>query len=184
MPNKWKMTVTPARAFDKAGNDLDKIQRVLINPRTLIEFAGPIAVRAMSGRTLKGSDSNDRPMRPYSPKYADQRKGGRRAPRTLKDEGIMLDAMTFRVVTNTRGEVFFQARGNPSRDAVASAHHDDVNFFGMSPSDMRLMNKETDAMMEKVIRRQLAGSEFEVKGTKAFTVRGGKAWTGGKADRG
>lgn len=179
MANKWEAVVTPSQGFRKVGQDLDKISKEILNTRDLIKFAGPVAVKAIAGRTAKGSDVRDRPMRQYNQFYAEKKKGGRLSPRTLTDTGTMMDAMSFRVINATNGEVYFKTRGNPNREALARIHHDDVNFFGMSPSDKRVLNQATIREMERVIR----GSNLSVlEVTGSSVLEGSEPWTDGKAD--
>lgn len=170
---------------------LDHIQKNLLDPRTIIKWAGPKVRDQIVTRTTSGRDTDDRNFRQYSSSYADKCKSGRREPVTLTLTGTMMDNTLFKATGPRSGKVFVQSSRPPAptrcdrtmanRRGVGSAHHRGAGvpprkWLGMSPSDLKWANKETREYLE-VRARNLLG----LTPSAVLAVSGGKVFSKGVA---
>jgi hypothetical protein len=163
--------------MDKVRNTLARLQKDVSSDK-IINWALPRVRDQIVTRTTRGRDIEDDIFDPYSTNYANTRKGGRTQPVTLTDTGQMLDQLTTRKKSSTRAIVFVRTGGHPNRAAVGAAHHRGQGtkrrrWLGMSPSDMRILERDTLVFVDKALR--LTGEGLKKKGT-VFSTRG-NVWT-------
>ena len=155
MANNWSVHVTPKNAVRKVGDLMNKIERTVLNEAKLVRWAGPKVREAVASRTAQGKNVRDANFTLYSKKYADKEKGGRRRPVTLDDTGLMLQLLDFKTTGNRSGKVYVKTGGTPNREAIAAAHHRGEGnvpkrqWIGMSPTDMKKLDRETLLRLEK-----------------------------------
>ena len=180
MANRFSATWTPKRAQERVLHQIGEIEK-LLDADALVKWAGPEVRKAVAGRTSKGVDVEDRKFEGYSDDYADRKKGGRRSPVTLTDSGEMLHLLEFRKTGKASGKVYVRTGGHPNRAAVAAAHQHGAGnvpqrrWLGMSPADMKLLNRETLLWLERALA--LKGPGLKKTGSKAFVPRGSTVWT-------
>lgn len=153
----------------KVRDTLNRIQREVSSDK-VIKWALPRVKQQIVTRTTRGRDIDDDNFEPYSPSYADSHKGGRNSPVTLTDTGQMLGNLETKRKSSTTAVVFVRTGGRPNRAAVGAAHHRGQGvtrrrWLGMSPSDMRILNRDTVLFVEKLLK--LEGPGLKKKG-KAF----------------
>lgn len=175
MANKWEATLTPKNARREVLRGLRDLQRNVLDVGVLIDFGGPIVQSHIVTRTQDGLDMHDRTMRSYDEGYAKRKKGGRTRPRTLTDRGDMMGAVTFRKRSKKRGRVFVLRRGSPSSEFLARIHHDDVEWFGLSPKGLRDLNRRSVRFIERRMRRTL-GKPRSLLRLRGRGFRGGNVW--------
>jgi hypothetical protein len=96
-----------------------------------IAKAGAFIQNAIKNRTRKGIDFKGRKFRPYSAKYAKQRaKEGRTTTPNLFRSGQMLGNMTFKKLSQTKGQIFF-----PNRRQNIKAFYNDT--LGVGKADIK-----------------------------------------------
>jgi len=180
MANNWSATLTPKGAMKRVLKQMKDIEQ-LIQGGKLVDWAGELVPAMVVQRTIKGYDNRDRKFEGYSDSYASQWKGGRKQPVTLVKDGEMVDLVDFKKTGPRSGKVYVRTGGNPNREAIAAAHYRGAGWLpqrmwlGMSPSDMKILNRETLLWLER--RLNLQGPGLRKTGSRAFKPKGKKVWT-------
>jgi len=133
---------------------LDKIKRKMPSATARgIAKASMFIQNAIKNRTSKGVDFKGRSFRPYSPSYAKKRaKEGRTQTPNLFSSGQMLGNMTFKKLTQTKGQIFF-----PNRRQNLKAFYNDS--FGVGKSNIKReffsVNAKEEAKAVKIFTQTL-----------------------------
>ena len=111
---------------------LDQIKRRIPSATSRgMAKAGAFIQEAIKNRTRKGQDFKGRSFRPYSNRYAKKRaKQGRTQTPNLFFSGQMLGNMTFKKLSQTKGQIFF-----PNRRQNLKAFYNDS--FGVGKANIR-----------------------------------------------
>tara|TARA_R110000823_G_scaffold260174_1_gene381105 strand:+ start:262 stop:729 length:468 start_codon:yes stop_codon:yes gene_type:complete len=111
---------------------LDQIKRRIPSATSRgMAKAGAFIQEAIKNRTRKGQDFKGRQFRPYSASYAKKRsKEGRTQTPNLFYSGQMFSNMTYKKMSQTKGQIFF-----PNRTQNLKAFYNDT--LGVGKADIR-----------------------------------------------
>ena len=172
---RWKQPGGMARVAET----LRRIERDLDSGK-IITWAAPKVVSAIKARTTSGRDLDDNNFEPYSTRsaagrrYVQEHKGGRVFPVTLHKSGTMQGNLKARRKGRSRMSVAVVGRHSD----LAVTHQRGLGnvparpWLGMSPSDMRELNRDTLFFLEGLLK--LGGPGLRTVGAKPFT---GVPWT-------
>ena len=164
MANQWAQVSGDADALQQVRQDFDTILRALDGPAVIASLAGT-AIDMMQHRTYRGLDVHDSAFEPYSEYWQCVRahKGLPWGNVTLRFSGTMFDAIATRVESPRSAVVYVQpltGGGNDTpRDQVAEQHQQGGQYtpkrewFGVSPSDTRRLEREGVALLTEIILR-------------------------------
>ena len=127
---------------------LDQIKRKIPSASMkAIAVASTFIQNAIKDRTRKGRDFEGGSFKPYSKAYEKKRlKRSQTTTPNLKFSGLMLGNMSFKILSKTKGQVFF-----PNRDANLKAFFNDETrpFFSVSKKEENQAYKIfTDTLMK------------------------------------
>ena len=131
---------------------LDQIKRKVPSATAKgIAKASMFIQNAIKDRTRKGQDFKGRSFRPYSSRYAKKRaKQGRTQTPNLFFSGQMLGNMTFKKLSQTKGQIFF-----PNRRQNLKAFYNDT--FGVGKANIKReffsVNEKEEARAVEIFRK-------------------------------